>query len=134
MRTSCPGRYLGIDAARGVRDDERADPEPTEHAHAERHAIRADALVEMRTPAHDRERHASERAEHQRARMPDRRRDRPAGNLGIRDLDRLGELVGQSAQPAAEDHPDARRELRPLPDSADGVVETHTEPSATRLS
>ena len=110
MRTSCPGREVGIDAARRVRHDERADPEPAEHPHAERDAVGSDSLVQVRPPAHDRDRHAVERAEHEDARVPDRRRDGPAGDLRVRDLDAVLELVRKPAEPASEDDADARLE------------------------
>ena len=116
ISTSCPGRKSALIAARGVRHHERSDPEPPEHAHAEHHAIGADSLVEVRPAAHHHDRHAVERPEHQHARVADRRRDRPAGDLRVRDLDRVLELVGEPAEPAPEDDADARLELRLLPD------------------
>ena len=73
---------LGVDAARGVRHDERADPErpstrtPNTTRSAEMPSYRC------ARPRMTATRHAVERAEHEHARVPDRRRDRPAGDLG----------------------------------------------------
>jgi len=104
------GLELGVDASRRVRHDERADAERAEHAHAEHDAIRADPLVEMRPPAHDHDGNTVERPEDERARMPDRGRDRPAGDVGVRDLHAILELVRETTEPAAEDDTDERLE------------------------
>ena len=128
------GPVVGVDPARGVRHDERANPEATEHPHAERNPIGGDALVEMCTPAHDRDRHAAERPEHQRSRMSHRSRDGPARNVLVRDLDARVELVGEPAETAAEHDADERLERRLLSNPRDGLVDAHADPSATRLS
>ena len=86
-RRASPGRYARRSPPRGVRDDERADAEPAEHAHAEDGPVGADALVEVRAPAHHGDRHAVDRPEHEHARVADRGRDGPAGDLAVRDLD-----------------------------------------------
>jgi hypothetical protein len=128
------GSVVGVDPARGVRHDQRANPEPTEHAHAERNPIGGDALVEVRTPAHDRDRHAGERPEHQRPGVPHRSRDGPTGNVLVRELDTCVELVREPAESASEDDTHERLEGRLLSDPRDRVVQAHVEPSATRLS
>ena len=119
MRTSRPGPVVGVDPARRVRHDERADAEPAEHADAERDAIGCDPLVEMRPPAHDRDRYAAERPEHERSGMSHRRR-RPASpgmsEYGI--STRVVELVGEAAEPAAEHDADAGLEVGLLADPA----------------
>ena len=88
IETSCPGSKSSVDPARRVREHERADPEPAEHAHAEHDPLRRESLVEMRAPAHDRDRHAADVPSDERAGVADRGRDGPAGDLGVRDLDR----------------------------------------------
>ena len=128
------GPEVGVDPARRVRDDERADAEPAEHAHAERDAIRADPLVEVRPPAHDGDRHAAERPEHERARMTDRGRTRPPGDVRVRDLHARVELIGEPAEPAPEHDAYPRLERCALSNPRDGVVNAHVDPSATRLS
>ena len=128
------GPVVGVDPACRVRHDERANPEPTEHPHAERNPIGGDALVEVRTPAHDRDRHAAERPEHERPGMSHRSRDGPAGNVLVRDLDTRVELVREPAEPAAEHDTDERLERRLLSNPRDGLVQAHADPSATRLS
>ena len=75
-------------------------------------AVGADALVQVRAAAHDRDRHAVERPEHEHAGVPERRRDRPAGDLVVRDLDAVVELVREPTEPAAEHEADARLERR----------------------
>ncbi len=82
----------------------------------------------------DRDRNALDRPEREQARVADRGRDRPAGDLAVRDLDPSSKLVGEAAEPAPEHDPDARHELRPLADPAYGVVENHDEPAARRAS
>ena len=128
------GPVVGVDPACRVRHDERANPEPTEHPHTERNPIGGDALVEVRAPAHDRDRHAAERPEHERPRVAHRGRDRPARDSEYGISDPRVELVGEPAEPAAEHDTDERLELRLLSDPRDGVVEAHADPSATRLS
>ena len=128
------GREVGIDATRRVRHDERADPESSEDPDTERDPVGSDPLVQVRPPAHDRHRHAVERAEHEDARVPDRRRDGPVGDLGVRNLDAVLELVREPAEPASEDDADARLDRDLLANEPDGVVQAHVEPSATRRS
>ena len=65
--------------------------------------------------------------------MPDGRRHRPAGNLAVRDLDRVLDAVGEAAEPGAEDDRGAGHERRPRADERDRVVD-HADPSATRAS
>ena len=129
-----PRAEVGIDPAGGVRHDERADAEPAEHAHSEHHAIGADPFVQVRASAHDGDGDAGNRPEYEHARVPDRRRDRPARDLGVRDLHPRLDLVGEPAEPAAEHDAHPGREVGLLPDPLDGVVDRQTEPSATRLS
>ena len=74
-----------------------------------------------------------ERPEHERARVPERRRDGPARDLAVRDLDRILDPVGEPAEAGAEDDGGPGHERRPLADRGDGVVD-HAEPSATRAS
>ena len=65
------------------------------------------------------------------------RRDRPAGNLGVRNLDRGFDLVREASQPAAEDDAHARLEVASLADARDRggeALDAHAEPSATRVS
>ena len=126
-----------VDPARGVRDDERAHAEPAEHADAEDRPVGVDPFVEVRPPAQDRHGDAVHVAEHEHARMADRRRDGPARDLGVRDLDPVLDLVGEPAEPAAQDHADPRLEVGLLADPLDGLVEQaggHAEPSASRCS
>ena len=128
------GPVPGIDPTRGVRHDERANPEATEHPHAERNPIGSDALVEVQAPAHDGDGHAAERPEHERPGVSHRSRDGPAGNVLIRELDTCVELVREPAESAAEHDAHERVERRLLSNPRDSVVDAHAEPSATRLS
>ena len=128
------GLEVGVDPSGRVRDDERANAERTEHPHPERDAVGADPLVQMSPAAHDSDGNAVERAEHECPGMTDRGRDRPAGDLGVRDLDPVVELVRQPAEPTPEDDSDERRELRDLPDPLHGRRRAHVDPSATRRS
>ena len=126
-------REVLANAAAGVRDDERAGAEPAEDPHAEHDAVGRVALVEVRAALHHRHRHPGEGAEHERARVPERRRDRPAGDLAVGDLDPVLDPVGEPAQARAEDDCGAWYERRALADRGDGLVD-HAEPSATRAS
>src|SRR5258708_4620989 len=50
---------------------------------------------------------------HQLSRMTDGRGCRPSGDLRIRDLDAIGQLIGESAEPAAKHYGDARLTVYP---------------------
>ncbi len=123
-----------VDRARGVRDDERAHAELPENANAEDRAVGADALVEMGPPAEHRDRHAVDGPEHEHARVSDRGGGRPTRDLGVRHLDAFLDLVGEPAEPAPENHADARLERRRLADPRDRLLEHQVEPSAIRVS
>src|SRR5262249_44543633 len=126
-----------VDRARGVRDDERADPEAAEDADSEDHTVGPDSLVEMRATAHDGHGNAADRAEHERARVTHRGRHGPARNLAIGDLDGSFDRLGEPSQAAPEDDAGARFEVRPLANALDGCVDligAHVDPSATRVS
>ncbi len=118
-----PGSVVGIDPSCRVRHDERADAESPEHADTERDAVGSDPLVEVRAPAHDRDRNAAEHPEHESARVADGSRHGPAGDLGVRDLHARVELIRERAEPAAENESDAWLELRLVPDPADGCID-----------
>ena len=87
------GRKVGIDPARSVRDDERADSESPENPDTERDSVCSDPLVQVRPSAHDCHRNAVERAEHEDTRVPDRRRDGPVGYLRVGNLGAVLQLV-----------------------------------------
>ncbi len=128
------GPVVGVDPAGRVRHDERANAEATEHPHPEGDAIGCHSLVEMGPPAHDRDRYAAERPEHERSGMSHRCRDRPAGKVGVRDLGTFLELVREAAEPAAQDDPYSGLEVGLLSDPCECGVDAYADPSATRLS
>src|SRR3990172_8381547 len=82
-----------VDPTGRVGNDQRPHPEPSEDANAEDGAIGTHAIVEMGAPPHDRYRDAVDLPEDEHARVTDRRGDRPAGNLLVRDLHTVLERV-----------------------------------------
>jgi hypothetical protein len=123
-----------LDRPGRIGDDERSHSQPSEHPHPEHRLVGADPLVEVRAALEDRDRHVVDLPEDEHARVPHRGRDRPAGDLAVRDLDPVPELVREAAEAAPEHHADPRLELRHLPDPQNRLVEHYAEPSATRPS
>ena len=65
--------------------------------------------------------------------VPERRRDGPARNLAVRDLDGALDPVGKPAEARAQHDGGPRDERRPRADRGDCVVD-HADPSTTRAS
>ena len=98
------------DASAGIRQHDRPHAEATEHAHTEYDLRGREALVKVRAAAHDGERHAADRPERERPRVPERSRHGPARDLAVGDLDRGLQLVREPAEAAPEHHGNARLE------------------------
>ena len=116
MTMSVPGPNAGstppaafvrttIPRAEPAHEQDRLDDEP-----------RVVALVHVEPALEHDDRHAVEPAEEQPADVTRRRRGRPAGQVRERDRDRVLEVVGEAAEPRAEDDPDPRHEVDPGPD------------------
>ena len=91
-------------------------------------------LVQVRAPLHDGDRHAGERPEDERARMAERGRDGPAGDLAVGDLDRILDRVGEARRDPIPSTTAARGTSADRSLIAASVVVDHAEPSATRAS
>ncbi len=74
------------------------------------------AFVKMSAAGHHRHIQLAQFAKHQLSGMPHGGGYRPAGNLGIRNRNRVREFVGESAQSAAEHHGDMRFAPGDVPD------------------
>ena len=98
----------------GQHDDPRA--ELLEQQDGLDDQARVVALVEVEAALEHHDRPPAEPPEQQPAGVSRRGRRRPAGQLRERDRDRVVELVGQPAEPGAEDDPDLRDERRPRAD------------------
>ena len=112
-----------VDRADGVREHERPHAEQAEHADAEDDLRRGQSLVEMGAAAHDRDRHAAEGADDERAGVADCRGHRPARDVLVRDLDRVVERVREPAETAPEHDADRGRDVRAGTDGRDRSVE-----------
>ena len=129
------GRHRRVDRAAGVRQDEAPHSEPSQDPDAEDDAVGRMTLVEVRPTLEHRDRCPAEAADDEHARVADRRRERPAGDLLVRDLDRLLDRVGERSQPAPEHDADRRLHTAPCPHDLDGVVElAQVDPSCPRCS
>ena len=127
IATICPGRKSAAIPPAAFVDDERADPERSQHAHAEDDAIGADSFVQVRPALHHDDRSTLERPEHEHARVPDGRRHRPARDLRVGDRDRVRQLVGEPTEPAPEDDADARLDSGLLSNAGDRVLDALTD-------
>ena len=122
-----------VDASTRIRRDEHIGSESSEHPHPEHDRLSGMAFVEMRPSPHHGDRHPGERSDHERAHVAEGRRCRPPGNLGVRDLDRILDVVGEPSQAGPENHRCPRDDRGPLTDRGDCEVD-HADPSATRAS
>jgi hypothetical protein len=107
-----PGAGLRAQRAGGVGEQQGLGSQPPERAHRRRHGRRVDALVDVRAPAQAGDRHAVEHTQRERAGVARDRAGAEAGQLGVGDRDRVGELVGQRAEARAEHEPEPRTEAR----------------------
>lgn len=96
------GTEVGVDAARGVRRDERPDAEAGEDAHREGNLLHVVALVVMHAPLHRGDRLAAEAAEHETARVARRGGTRPVGYIFVGDYLRLLYALRGAAEARAE--------------------------------
>ena len=120
MTMSVPGPKAGSrPPAALVRTTIRA-PEPPEQQHGLDDEARVVALVQVEAALEHDDRPPAERAEQQPADVARRGRGRPAGQVGERDRDGVLEVVGEAAEPGAEDDPDLGHEVGP---GADGRLE-----------
>ena len=135
-RDECPRLDGRVDRAAGVREDQAAHAEATEHPHAEDDVRRRQPLVEVRTALHHGDGHVAEAPEDERARMADRGRGGPPRDVAVRQLDRLRDRVGKPAEAAPEHHADPRPQLGAGGDRGNRGVErlAQTDPSAARAS
>ena len=106
------GREILAHPAACIRGDKGAGAEAPEHPHAEDGPVGGMTFVEVCTPFHHGERHARERSDHERPRVSERRRNGPARNLAVRDLDGVLDAVGEAAETGAQDHRRPRNEGR----------------------
>ena len=123
-----------VDGAAGVRQHERADAEPAEHAYSEDDLVGRVPFVEMGSALHHDDGDAGGRADHERPRVPDGGRRRPAGNLAVRDLDRIFDGVGEPTETAAEHDADGGSHRRSLSDRGDRCFKGRDHVAATRRS
>ena len=100
----------GVDAARGIRDDERLNAELSQHIDRIGDLVRRIALVAVQTALHADNAAARERAADQTACMVGRGRDTEMRDIAIRDADRLLDLLRERAEARAEDDADLRDE------------------------
>ena len=94
------------------------------------------ALVEVRATFHDDDRCVAEAAEDERAGVPRGGGGRPAGDVRVADLDRLGDGVREPSETAAEDDPDRGSKLGTARDRSDRGVQglAQADPSSARES
>jgi hypothetical protein len=76
------------------------------HAHRQRHLLHGVAFVEVKAPLHGADGDAGQFADHQATRVPGDGAHREVRNRGVGNHVGVGNLLGQAAQPAAEDQPD----------------------------
>ena len=94
-------------------------PSGMEQQHRLDDEARVVALVEVEAALEHHDGRPGERAQQQAPGMPRGGRGRPAGQVRERDRDRVLQVVGQAAQPGAQDDPDRRDQRRSLPDRGD---------------
>jgi hypothetical protein len=111
-----------VDAAGRVGDDERLHAQAAHHAHGERHLLHGVAFVEVEAPLHGADGDASQLADHQAACVPGDGARWEMRNLGVGNHVGAGDLLGQAAQPTAEDQPDRGRVAGAAADIAGGFV------------
>ena len=113
MTISVPGPNAGIDAARGVRQDDDRRAQASEEQYRLDHETRVVALVEVEPALEHHDGRPAQSPEKQPADVTRRGRGRPARQLGERDRDGILDLVGQIAQPRTKHDPDPRHEVGP---------------------
>ena len=123
QRDEAAGAGLGPQRAGRVGEHEDLRAEQPQRADRGRDGGRLDPLVDVRAALEAGDGDAVERAERERAGVARDRADAEAGDVGVGDRDRVGELVDERAEAGAEHEPDARREARrALLDRPGGVV------------
>src|SRR5438270_356015 len=108
------------EAPRRVRHDERLDSPGAQDTDRECDRLRLIALVVMEPSVHDGDILALQPADDELARVAGRRASLEAGDLGIRDARGGGDLLGEAAEAAPQDHRDLRRGPRLRANRRDG--------------
>src|SRR5438105_1569054 len=114
------GLEARIEAPRRVRDDERLDSPGAQDTDRECDRLRLIAFVVMEPSVHDGDILALQPADDELARVAGRRASLEAGDLGIRDARGGGDLLGEAAEAAPQDHRDLRRGPRLRANRRDG--------------
>ena len=118
-----------IDAAGGIGEHHAVRAQPVQYADAVGDLRRRVALVKMSAPGHHCDIQLPQFAKHQLSGMPGGGRYRPAGNLGIRNRNRIGEFVGEGSQSAAEHHREMRFAPGNVPDVCHRFVHYNNMPA-----
>ena len=118
---------LGVDAARGVGEEEQPRPQERQHPRAEGHVGGAPPLVAVHAPLQrghrERPLRRGEVPHHQPPGVALHPRDGELGDAGVGDGHRALEAGGEAAQARAEHHPRARGGVGAPPDAGHGVRE-----------
>ena len=112
-----PRAEARVEATGGVGQHDDPRPERLEQQDRLDDESRVVALVHVEAALEHDDGPAGQRAQQQPADVPGRRRRWPAGQVRERDRDRVGQVVGESAEPGSEHDAELRDEARP---GADG--------------
>lgn len=127
--------HVGVQTTRRVGLYQRLAAQAFKHAQRLGHAIDRTGLVAMLAPAHDRHRPLTHVTQPQRAAVTCHSGLQKSGQLGVADLDGVGDVVGQTAPTRAQHHGDARLQFGgALADGAAGIGGVGHEQFTWRLS
>ena len=129
------GRPRGLEATRGVGEQDRTHAEAAHDAHALHDAVDGVSLVEMHAALHADDGHACARAEAHVARVTDDGGRGHVREVGVGDLHESLQRVGECPEATSQHDADVRLQGRSLAQGEDAIVDAggHTRPGRLRM-